>query len=329
MVTTGKQRGLPAGSGMRRCGPRGWSLPQGVAPAFFRWAPAAVLAMFFSSAGLLAQSRQAPPPTTPPSNNRPGGSMGSRAPFYQPDTNEPWVLEPPTVSPNVVEMNEAMTDEACDSWTDIGVLSPTVSAARLAVPGKASGEFQKACGAFRDKKYSQAEIHLQKAIELYPNYVAAWVVLGQVFTAQDRLDGARDACTRASHIDPNYIPPYLCLADLAATEDNWKQVAAISDHALSLDPVTNPYSLYYSADAQFHLDELSVAEARALAAVRLDKPHHIPQLHTLLARIYKAVGNVKAQAAQLREYLKVFPNAPDAAGVKSVLAGLDAEAPAH
>jgi len=229
------------------------------------------------------------------------------------------------LAPRAVEMNAAMTSESCNSWTETGVLSPTVSAVRLAVPGKASGEYQKGCSAFRDKRYPEAEAHLHKAIEEYPTYVAAWVVLGQMFDAQDKRDDARDACARASNIDPTYVPPYLCLADLASTESDWQQVSIMSDRALALDPNRNPYSLYYRADADLHLQKFPEAEKHALAAVRVDRGHHLPQLHTLLAQVYKAMGNVPAQVAQLREYLKVSPNAPDAAGVKSVLAELDSK----
>ena len=43
--------------------------------------------------------------------------------------------------------------ESCNSWTEAGFHSPTVSASRLAVPSKASGEYQRACGALKDRKW--------------------------------------------------------------------------------------------------------------------------------------------------------------------------------
>jgi tetratricopeptide (TPR) repeat protein len=213
--------------------------------------------------------------------------------------------------------------EGCNSWTESGVRSPTVSVARLAVPGKASGEYQKGCGAYKDKRLDQAEQHLRKAIEIYPSYPAAWVVLGQVLGDQHKRDDARQACSRAIKIDSTYVAPYLCLAQFSATENDWKQVSSLAEHAMALDPVRNPYSLYYTADAAFHLNDLEKAETSALAAVALDPWHHLPQLHLLLAQIYAAKGDPHAEAEQLRNYLKVAPNSGDAAGARNTLAQLE------
>ena len=213
--------------------------------------------------------------------------------------------------------------EGCNSWTGSGVHSPTVSVARLAVPGKASGEYQKGCGAFKDKHLDQAERHLRKAVEIYPSYPAAWVVLGQVLEDQHKRDEAKQACSQATKVDPTYVAPYLCLAEFSATEDDWKQVSSLAEHAMALDPVRNPYSLYYTADAAFHLNDLAKAERSALAAVALDTWHHLPQLHLLLAQIYAAKGDPAAEAEQLRNYLKVAPNSGDAAGARNTLAQLE------
>lgn len=224
--------------------------------------------------------------------------------------------------PMPANFSQLIDSEECNSWTESGVRSPTVSVARLAVPGKASGEFQRGCGAYRDKHLEKAEQHLRKAIDLYPSYPAAWVVLGQVLDAQHKRDDATQACSRATKIDPTYVAPYLCLAEFSATDANWKQVSSLSKRALALDPVNNPYSLYYTADAAFHLDDLAEAERNALAAVALDPWHHLPQLHLLLAQIYAAEGDSHAEAAQLQDYLKVAPNSGDAAGARDTLAQL-------
>src|SRR4029077_5668637 len=141
-----------------------------------------------------------------------------------------------------------------------------------------------------------------------------WVVLGQVLDEQHKRDDAREACSRAIKIDPTYVAPYLCLAQFSAKENDWKQVSSLAEHAMTIDPARNPYSLYYTADAAFHLNDLAKAETSALAAVALDPWHHLPQLHLLLAQIYAAKGDPRAEAEQLRNYLKVAPNSGDAAG---------------
>jgi len=43
----------------------------------------------------------------------------------------------------------------------------TVSAIRLGVPSKARSDYEKACGAFKKKKFTEAEQHVRVAIEKY------------------------------------------------------------------------------------------------------------------------------------------------------------------
>jgi Tetratricopeptide repeat len=215
--------------------------------------------------------------------------------------------------------------ESCNTWTEAGVHSPTVSATRLEVPSKASSEYQKACGAFKDRRFSAAEDAVRKAIDLDPNYVAAWVVLGQVLDAQKKTDDARKACSQAMTVDPTYVPPYICLADFAAKDDNWDEVSRLSTRAMELDPVSDVYAFYFTAAAEYHLHQILKAETDALSAVRLDIWHHLPQVHRLLAKIYEIKGDSHSEMAQLKEYLKQAPNSDDSAAMKSLLAQLEAE----
>ena len=213
--------------------------------------------------------------------------------------------------------------ESCNSWTESGVHSPTVSAKRLQVPNKAAGEYQRGCGAFKGKRWMEAEGHLRKAVDSYEDYAAAWVLLGQVLREENKSNDAKGACSKAAEVDPGYVASYLCLAEFAANDSDWTEVAKFSGQALALDPVGNPYSLYYAADAGLHQNQLTQAEMHAQAAVKLDQWHHVPELHLLLAQIYRAAGNVAGEVAQLKEFLKVAANSKDAAQAKSTLALLE------
>src|SRR5690242_13474213 len=113
----------------------------------------------------------APPPST-------GGWSGRGMPTYGPaiDNSQPGVFTPmdPIPQPTVVE------DETCLPWDLPDMRGATVSAVRLGVPSKARSEYEKACGAFKKKKMTDAEQHVRDAIEKYPKYLAAYVMLGEV-----------------------------------------------------------------------------------------------------------------------------------------------------
>jgi tetratricopeptide (TPR) repeat protein len=217
--------------------------------------------------------------------------------------------------------------ESCNTWTEAGFHSPTVSAARLMVPGKAASEYQKACGALKDKKFSEAEGHVRRALDVYPNYAAAWVLLGQILEKQNKRGDARAACSQAMRVDSSYVPPYLCLADFAASEGDWDQVSVLTDRAQKLDPVSDPFTFYFTAYTQFHFHQLHQAEANAEAALKLDIWHHAPELHYLMAQICQAKGDLRKEAMELREYLKLAPNSANAEQAKTLLAQIDVRPP--
>jgi len=258
------------------------------------------------------------------------GPMPNPAP--QAPTSIPDSVPDPFIAISTLEASAAVSgdagrivdSEACDSWTESGVHSPTVSATRLAVPGRASSEYQRACGAFKSKKLLEAEKHLRKAIDFYPDYPSAWVVLGQVLESEEKNQQAKAACARAEDLDPEYVASYLCLAEFAANDSDWTDLAKLSAQALALDPIGNPYALYYAADAGLHFNQLTQAEMHAQSAVKLDEWHHLPELHLLLAQIYQAAGNVVGEAVQLREFLKIAANSKDAPRARTILAQLEA-----
>jgi tetratricopeptide (TPR) repeat protein len=272
----------------------------------------------------LAQRQTGQPPSPSSSNSAADAAPISSIPVFGSDA---WSAssEPSTLMPDAIDTTRVAEAEACNTWTESGTKSPTVSVARLAVPGKATSEYQKGCGALKGKRLDEAEQHVRNAIQLYPNYAAAWVVLGQILDAQQKRDDARKACSQARSVDPTYVPPYLCLADFAASEGNWEEVSILSGGALALDPAGNAYSFYYAAAAALHHGDLSLGEKDAQNAIKLDTWHHIPQVHLVLAQIYQAQGNSHGQAIQLREYLKCAPNAHDASSVKSTLAQIEAQ----
>ncbi|MGH9717596.1 MAG: hypothetical protein ACRD4R_12840 [Candidatus Acidiferrales bacterium] len=205
--------------------------------------------------------------------------------------------------------NSRLVDaESCRTWTAAAVDSPTVSVARLAVPHKASHEFQKACNNFKDNRLKSAEAHARKAVKIYPDYAAAWVVLGQILKAEHNDHEAVQACHQAMRVDPKYAPPYICLAGFAASANDWDEAYSLSDHALSLDPATDPYAYFYTATADLHLKHYAQAELYGRSAEKLDRWNKIPEIHLLLATVYGVKKDPGKEAKELRKFLKEAPH---------------------
>jgi len=204
-----------------------------------------------------------------------------------------------------------------------GLLRSTVEVAGLQVPSKAQREHNEGCAALRNSKAVEAETHLRKAVKQWPKYSAAWVVLGQVLEAQQKADEAYEACSQPLATDSNYLPAYLCLADISARSESWNKVLQLSARALEIDPTNNPVAYDYNAAANFHLHRLPEAEKSALRAAEIDKGNADPRVHFLLAQIYEAKGDRESEAAQLREYLKFATDPNDVAMVNRYLSELE------
>jgi len=204
--------------------------------------------------------------------------------------------------------SQLVEQESCEAWTGAAVNSPTVSVARLAVPGKASHQFEKACGEFKDNKFKEAESHAREAVTIYPHYAAGWVLLGQILAADHQDRQAVNACRQGLSVDPNYPPPYICLAHFAATANDWDKAFSLAHRALSLDPATDPYAFLYTATADFHLRRYDQAELYGLSAEKLDTWNKIPQVHLLLADLYELRRKPNEEEEELRKFLKSAPH---------------------
>jgi hypothetical protein len=285
----------------------------------------ALLLTFLAPAAIAQQHRPTSPVLTAPDFPS-GPQLPEPGMLTGNPTADPFALlnsPPPIFSLIPVDTSKLVNSEACDDWTAAAVNSPTVSVSRLEVPSKASSEFQRACGALKDNRLGQAEDYAGRAIKLYPQYAAAWVMLGQILEAEHKDDKGRDACEKAVAADPRYAPPYICLAGFAARANDWEKAYKLSDHALSLDPATNMYAFLSTATADLHLKRLDDAEFYGRSAEKLDKWHHLPAVHLLLAKVYEAKGDRSGEIQELREYLKVAPHAPDADTAKTTLAKIE------
>ncbi len=212
-----------------------------------------------------------------------------------------------TVANNGRSMERGSAQEPC-SIQPFPEFAGLTSVSSLKLPPKAQKEYGAACSALKKHRLALSEQHLRKAVQIYPKYVAGWVMLGQILEAQQQPEQARRACSQASEADPNYLPSYLCLAEIAGREERWDDVLRDTTRALELDPLHDPYAYFFSAIAYFNLNQLPEAEKRALKAEEIDRNHREPMVQFLLAQIYEAKHNPTDAASHLREYLELVPD---------------------
>jgi Flp pilus assembly protein TadD len=198
-----------------------------------------------------------------------------------------------------------------------------VSVTALAAPKDARKALEKGRRAVKANRPEDARKDFEQAALIYPRYAAAWCELGKLQVGRQELDEARRLFETAMRADPKYLDPYLQLAALQAVSGQWPEVVATTGAALHLDPHDYPQAYYLNALANFNIRNTDAAEQSAREAERLDTRHLFPRSWLVLGRILEVRRQFAEAAAQMREYLRLAPRAPDAAAVRARVAEIE------
>lgn len=199
----------------------------------------------------------------------------------------------------------------------------SISVVSLKAPDNARHEYEKAREDYDKKKFSNAEKHLAKAVEIYPQYAVAWELRGVEQQKQQQNENARKSYQAAIAADQKFVTPYIRLAYLEATQSNWQEVLRLTDRAIQLDPVHYPNAYFLNGAAHYRLHQLPEAEHSAQKAVDLDKKHLFARSELLLGLVLQDRGNQAAATQHLRMYLSLDPNCPEAPQIRTYLANVD------
>jgi Tfp pilus assembly protein PilF len=200
------------------------------------------------------------------------------------------------------------------------VQGTAISFTTLAAPRDAKRSYEKAQNTLRQKnpKRLEAVKELEKAVQLYPQYAAAWTMLGETKLALQDEEGARTAFERAAESDPKYINPQLQLALLDLQAARWEPASEITQRLVSL----NPYLIqaqYFNALAHFNLGKMEVAEKSARHAAESEDARRLPHVHRLFGAILAKKGDFPSAAEQYRLFLTLSPNGPEAGQLRRTL----------
>ena len=199
----------------------------------------------------------------------------------------------------------------------------TISVTTLQAPKDAKKAFERGRSAAKKQKWSEAQEQFQKAVDIDPKFAEAWTELGEMYQIQKQPEEARKAYTQAMAADSHYIRPYFGMIELASAENDWKQVASLSDKAIALDSYDYPNLYFFDGVAYFNLGQYQLAEKSARSAQRLDSQHKLPRVDLLLSNILSERQDFSGAADAMRNYLKYLGEGPDAEMAKAQLAKLE------
>ena len=199
----------------------------------------------------------------------------------------------------------------------------SVSATSLAAPKEARKAYEKALKELRKKdarsrKPEKAIKQLEKAVAEYPEYAAAWSLLGRTRLSINDKEGAREAFDRATKADPKYLKPYIPLLRMELEEQRWAEVNLVSERLLNLNPHMTDVQ-FYRAVAAFNLGKMDLAEDLVLDIQSGEGSAKFPGTHRLLGMIHARHGNFPLAATAYRDFLAAQPMGPMAKDLRRQL----------
>jgi tetratricopeptide (TPR) repeat protein len=200
------------------------------------------------------------------------------------------------------------------------------SATTASAPKEALKEYDKARADANNHHLDSAQRDLEKAVHAYPQFAEAWYQLGKLEEAQKPQD-AWDAYSKAVAADPQFSPPYVHLAAIAALQQKWSEVVDATDRGLRLNPEGTPQLWYFNAVGNYNLGRKEVAEKSAKTSLAMDPSHVAPNTEQLLAVMLAARGDYPGALGHLRSCLTYTPPGPNADMIKQQVAQLEKVVP--
>ena len=192
----------------------------------------------------------------------------------------------------------------------------TISVTSMAAPKDAMRAFEKA-QKIKTEKPAEAEKELDKAVKVYPQFAAAWSLLGDIHREHNDFAGAQDDYSKAIAADPAFVNPHYGLAMIAAQQKRWDDAVRFSDQVMKLNSAAYPVAYFLNAAANYNLQKFAPAEESAKRFKTLDTQHIHPDVCLLLSYLYSAKQDYAGAAREIREYLTLAPNSPDAESLKN------------
>ena len=192
----------------------------------------------------------------------------------------------------------------------------TISTHELLIPQKALKEIQRSQNALQSGDTRSSAQHLEKALQIYPNYLEGHNGLGARYIELREYEKAAAEFQKAIDIDPRVMPPVNNLSVALFLLQRYPEAEAAARRAHDLD-LHNP-------TARYMLGAILAAENRnpeeAMEMLRQTRSE-FPDARLLLAKILVRRGNVEEAKRELRDYL-LLPDVEKRQNVERWLARL-------
>ena len=196
----------------------------------------------------------------------------------------------------------------------------TVSATILSIPEGAIKEYGEAQRCLLRRDSDCASGHLKRAVQIAPQFVAAWNQLGTIAYQTQRYVEAETNFRRALSADPEAFEPLVNLGGVLLNLGRPDEAFRYNRQAVARRP-NDALANSQLGMSCLQLKEFEAAEKYLKAAVQID-PAHFSHPQLFLAGIYIIRGERRSAAIALEGFLEQHPDSPAAAEIREKIAQL-------
>lgn len=198
--------------------------------------------------------------------------------------------------------------------------APTVVAADLNVPPKAAKEYNHGNQEMKKRNWQKAIERFNKAIEIYPQFSAAYNNLAVCYGQLGQKEQQRKTLEKVLSVNERCVPALLNLSDIDIREHNFVEASSLLDKAVRIEP--------NNVEALSFLAQVNLAQGQyALAIATARKVHSLAHqdyttVHFTAASAFEHEGRVQDAIAELQIFLKESPRGPNADAARTAIVNL-------
>ncbi len=141
--------------------------------------------------------------------------------------------------------------------------------------------------------------------------------MGEIHRQHNQFDLARTEYAQALRADPQFVNPTYGLAMIAMQEKKWSEAVQLSDQIIKLNAYAFPLAYFFSAAANYNLQNFEAAEESGKKFKTLDTAHNHPDVCLLLSYVLSRKQDYAGAAQQIQDYLVLVPDGPNTESLKA------------
>jgi tetratricopeptide (TPR) repeat protein len=195
-----------------------------------------------------------------------------------------------------------------------------VSARELTIPDRARREYSEAQKKLSHRDVPGAVQHLKRAVEIAPQFAAAWNNLGTIAYQSGDYKLAESNFRRALDQDPAAFEPLVNLGGALLSLNKLREALECNLRAVEIRP-NDALANSQLGITYFQLGDLDRAMQYLTIAKRID-PGHFSHPQLVLAQIHLRRREPRAAADEFQDFLEQHPDWPEAARMREAIAKL-------